>query len=72
MLNDELLSINLEVNAVTSRNNALQADNAQLLQRWIDKMNLTAEEMNTEFEKEAQTKDPRSNGGEDFRVGGKA
>lgn len=76
VLNDELLSLNLEVNAVTSRNNALQADNASLLQRWIDKMNLTAEEMNDEFEKEAQTSvKPKANtNGEkgDFRAGGKA
>lgn len=77
MLNDELLSLNLEVNAVTSRNNALQADNASLLQRWIDKMNLTAEEMNDEFEKEAQTTVKAKTNGDkgekgDFRAGGKA
>lgn len=52
-LNDELLSLNLELTNVTQRNSALQADNAALLQRWLDKMNLTAEEMNVEFEKEA-------------------
>ena len=32
------------------------ADNAGLLQRWLDKMNLTAEEMNVEFEKESADK----------------
>lgn len=52
-LNDELLSLNLEISALTDRNAALQADNAQLLQRWLDKMNLTAEEMNEDFEREA-------------------
>ena len=52
MLNDEVLTLNLELNAITQRNAALQADNASLLQRWIDKMNMTAEEMNEEFERE--------------------
>ena len=78
VLNDELLSLNLELNTVSQRNNALQADNASLLQRWIDKMNLTAEEMNDEFEKEsggAKGKErAQANGANcgDFRVGGKA
>jgi hypothetical protein len=71
-----LLSLTLELNTVTQRNSALQADNAQLLQRWIDKMNLTAEEMNEEFEQEAKKgdkgdKDKSDNAG-DFRVGGKS
>lgn len=80
-LNDELLSLNLEISALSDRNAALQADNAQLLQRWLDKMNLTAEEMNDEFEREAvqgagggtpspnDKKKPAS--GPDFRKGGK-
>lgn len=51
-LNDEILSLNLELSSISQRNSDLQADNAALLQRWIDKMNLTAEEMNEEFEKE--------------------
>jgi len=55
-LNDEIVSQNIEISALTQRNVALQADNAGLLQRWLDKMNLTAEEMNVEFEKEAAEK----------------
>jgi hypothetical protein len=63
--------------SVTQRNNALQTDNASLLQRWIDKMNLTAEEMNEEFEKETQTpvanERTASEGAKgDFRKSGKA
>jgi hypothetical protein len=48
------------------------------LQRWIDKMNLTAEEMNEEFEKEsgaAKGKERAQANGQtdgDFRAGGKA
>lgn len=38
---------------MTQRNAALQADNASLLQRWLDKMNMTADEMNTQFESES-------------------
>jgi hypothetical protein len=49
------MSLNIEVSALTQRNTALQADNAAILQRWIDKMNLTAEEMNEDFEKEQAT-----------------
>ncbi|WVR03583.1 hypothetical protein IAU60_000575 [Kwoniella sp. DSM 27419] len=51
-LNDELMSLNLELTSVSEQNSALRHDNASLLQRWIDKMNSTAEEMNEEFEKE--------------------
>lgn len=56
------------------RNTALQADNASLLQRWLDKMNLTAEEMNADFEREAGEageKDGEVIDG-DFQAGGKA
>lgn len=77
-LNDELLSLNLEISALSDRNAALQADNAQLLQRWLDKMNLTAEEMNVEFEREAKhggtppTNDKNTTTpGPDFHKGGK-
>ena len=79
------MSLNLELTSVTQRNVALQADNASLLQRWIDKMNLTADEMNQEFEKEAAeqvkpdgddgptgaAKGKAKAGAEDFRMGGK-
>ena len=51
-LNDEVITQNIEISALTQRNTALQADNSGLLQRWLDKMNLTAEEMNVEFENE--------------------
>ncbi|KAK6905240.1 hypothetical protein I204_08102 [Kwoniella mangroviensis CBS 8886] len=51
-LHDELLSLNLELSSLAQQNKLLKVDNANLLQRWIDKMNLTAEEMNIEFEKE--------------------
>ncbi|ORY25077.1 autophagy protein 16-domain-containing protein [Naematelia encephala] len=79
-LNDELLSLNLELTALSQRNSALQGDNAALLQRWLDKMNLTAEEMNDEFEKEAKEskkgkeKELLGTEGEkeDFRDGGNA
>jgi hypothetical protein len=58
------MSLNLEITSITQRNTALQADNASLLQRWLDKMNLTAEEMNEEFEREAVAKLKPSDGGE--------
>ena len=63
---------------MTQHNASLKADNASLLQRWIDKMNLTAEEMNDEFEKETANRMPgaedelEGKGKErDFQVGGK-
>ena len=59
-LNDEIISQNVEIAGLTQRNTALQADNANLLQRWIDKMNLTADEMNEAFEEEAKAKPPPS------------
>lgn len=43
----------IEISGLTQRNAALQADNASLLQRWLDKMNMTADEMNSQFESEA-------------------
>lgn len=52
-LHDEILSQQIEISGLTQRNAALQADNASLLQRWLDKMNMTADEMNTQFESEA-------------------
>jgi hypothetical protein len=47
-----VLSLTLELNQLTHRNAALQADNASLLQRWLDKMNERADAMNETFEKE--------------------
>lgn len=55
------------------RNTALQTDNASLLQRWLDKMNLTAEEMNADFEKEAgQGQAEQAQNEQDFHARGKA
>lgn len=79
-LHDEILSQQIEVSGLTQRNAALQADNASLLQRWLDKMNLTADEMNAEFEREAGEKNEGEEAGSgagegaggDFRVSGKA
>lgn len=51
-LHDELLAVNLELSLQVERNKALEADNASLLQRWIDKMNDRAERMNEQFEQE--------------------
>jgi len=65
------MSQNIEISALTQRNTALQADNAGLLQRWLDKMNLTAEEMNVEFENEAAVKGDRSKGIGDIDGDGK-
>jgi hypothetical protein len=62
------MSLNIEVSALTQRNQAIQADNASLLQRWIDKMNSTAEEMNEEFEKE-QAEDGREGKNSDSAKG---
>jgi len=46
LLHDEVQSLNLELNQVTARNEALSVDNASLLQRWLDHMNETATKMN--------------------------
>lgn len=54
-LHDEVMSLNLELNQLTQRNANLQADNASLLQRWLDRMNEKAERMNEDFEREATT-----------------
>ena len=51
-LHDELLAVNLELSLQVERNKALEGDNASLLQRWIDKMNDRAEQMNEQFELE--------------------
>ncbi|WOO76552.1 uncharacterized protein LOC62_01G000179 [Vanrija pseudolonga] len=75
ILHDEILAYQIEISGLGQRNSALQADNASLLQRWLDKMNLTAEEMNSEFERESSTlratPSPTKDEG-DFRAGGKA
>jgi hypothetical protein len=47
-----LLAVNLELSLQVERNKALEGDNASLLQRWIDKMNDRAEQMNEQFEQE--------------------
>ena len=58
-MNDEILSLNVEVSAIAHTNDLLKIDNANLLQRWLDKMNLAAEEMNHDFEKEATEHDDK-------------
>jgi len=69
-LNDEIIAQNLELTSLYQRNLELRSDNAHLVQRWLDKMNLTADEMNVEFEKEnAEVK--RKEGEGDFQKGGK-
>lgn len=47
MLHDEIQSLNLELNQVIVRNEALKVDNASLLQRWIDHQNDAAAKMNS-------------------------
>lgn len=47
MLHDEIQSLNLELNQVIVRNEALKVDNASLLQRWIDHQNDQAAKMNS-------------------------
>ncbi|KAI9255130.1 WD40-repeat-containing domain protein [Phascolomyces articulosus] len=51
ILQDELAAIQLEITTTEERNKKLEKENAQLLQRWLDKMNQEAEKMNeaTEF-----------------------
>jgi len=69
-LNDEIIAQNLELTSLSQQNLELRSDNAHLVQRWLDKMNLTADEMNVEFEKEnAEVK--RKEGEGDFQKGGK-
>ncbi|WVQ76177.1 hypothetical protein IAR50_005835 [Cryptococcus sp. DSM 104548] len=51
-LSDEVMSLNLEISGLSQREKALMEDNANLLQRWIDKMNSAAEMMNQDFERE--------------------
>ncbi|KDQ19729.1 hypothetical protein BOTBODRAFT_62158 [Botryobasidium botryosum FD-172 SS1] len=46
VLHDEVQSLNLELNQVTARNEALSIDNASLLQRWLDHVNDAASKMN--------------------------
>ncbi|KLT39615.1 hypothetical protein CC85DRAFT_183500 [Cutaneotrichosporon oleaginosum] len=70
VLHDEILALQIEISGLTQRNTALQADNASLLQRWLDKMNMTVDEMNAEFEAEAGAGASKDEG--DFRGGGKA
>lgn len=67
-LNDEIIAQDLEITSLAQQNAALKADNANLVQRWLDKMNLTADEMNDEFEKEHATSQDKG----DFQNGGKA
>jgi hypothetical protein len=65
----------IEVSGLSQRNVSLQADNASLLQRWLDKMNLAADEMNADFEREEKASSsvsPTAGSTGDFRVGGKA
>lgn len=45
-LNDDLAALTLEVTQLEQRNTDLRKDNASLLSRWIDKMNLEAEKLN--------------------------
>lgn len=78
-LNDEIITQNLEIASLARQNAELNADNANLVQRWLDKMNLTADEMNQDFEKEqanSVSKDKtKARAGEvegDFHNGGKA
>jgi len=47
VLHDEIQSLNLELNQVIVRNEALKADNASLLQRWVDHQNEAATRMNS-------------------------
>jgi len=47
ILHDEIQSLNLELNQVTGRNEALKVDNATLLQRWLDRVDEEAQKMNS-------------------------
>ncbi|KAG0180011.1 hypothetical protein DFQ29_001385 [Apophysomyces sp. BC1021] len=46
ILQDELAALQLEIVTTEERSKKLQKENAQLLQRWLDKMNQEAEKMN--------------------------
>jgi len=70
-LNDEIIAQNLELTSLSQQNLELRSDNAQLVQRWLDKMNLTADEMNVEFEKENAEAQRKEGVEGDFRKGGK-
>jgi autophagy-related protein 16 len=45
-LQDELAALQLEIVTTEERNKKLTDENAQLLQRWMDKMNEEAQKMN--------------------------
>ncbi|KZW02089.1 ATG16-domain-containing protein [Exidia glandulosa HHB12029] len=45
-LNDDLTALTLEIGQLEQRNADLRKDNASLLSRWIDKMNLEADKLN--------------------------
>ncbi|KAI7879026.1 WD40 repeat-like protein [Lichtheimia hyalospora FSU 10163] len=51
IIHDELQALQLEIKTTDEKNTKLKSENAQLLQRWLDKMNQEAEKMNeaTEF-----------------------
>lgn len=70
-MNDEIIAQNLELTSLSQQNLELRSDNAQLVQRWLDKMNLTADEMNVEFEKENAEAQRKEGVEGDFRKGGK-
>lgn len=59
-LNDELLSLNLELTSTLTRNAALKSDNAQLVQRWIDKMQENVDSMNVAFDAEQRGHERRT------------
>ncbi|KAF7732172.1 hypothetical protein EC973_006427, partial [Apophysomyces ossiformis] len=46
ILQDELAALQLEIVTTEERSKKLEGENAQLLQRWLDKMNQEAEKMN--------------------------
>ncbi|SPO31241.1 uncharacterized protein UTRI_05952_B [Ustilago trichophora] len=46
ILQDELATLSLELSQIEARNEDLKKDNANLLQRWLDRMNEEADKMN--------------------------
>jgi hypothetical protein len=52
----------LELDQLSQRNSALQADNASLLQRWLDKMNERVDKMNDDFERETLVESGKTTG----------
>ncbi|SNX86670.1 uncharacterized protein MEPE_05379 [Melanopsichium pennsylvanicum] len=46
ILQDELTTLSLELSQIEARNENLKKDNANLLQRWLDRMNEEADKMN--------------------------